>query len=127
MNHRLSEKIVNHPKKKAAYDLKEEAALATLLNTFVGIYNLVESKLGRYPSHVEYILRINHAGRKYMLVEVGDISDNNIPIVKRALWPKILERAHKYSAEIYNKHWNDTGDVRPRDFFIWSVISMVYS
>jgi len=79
---------------------KEIAAVKTLLDAFNGISNLGnEMYLGlKYDPDIEYMLKMNQAGRSKFMT-----TDNN-PIItmNRALWPLILERAYKTSAEIYD-------------------------
>jgi hypothetical protein len=100
-------------------DPKEKSALLTILNTFTGI-----SRVGgivSFPLDVEYLLRINHAGRKYIsgirygkkyaISVTGNRSANkkdSSPIIKPQLWPTILERSYQQSDQIgrggvYNK------------------------
>ena len=94
----VMEKIDNNP--------KEKKALLTILNTFNRISCLGRTEHGQYDKDVEYILRINHAGRKLITEGGGGTANNiryfNLAGVNLALWPKILERAHETSAEIYN-------------------------
>ena len=101
-----------------ARDPMEKVALLTLLDTFKGISNIghcLKMNLGRhvrvyqYDPEIEYVLRINQAGRKFMLETTGGtgvIGVNNgnrtKPITNQALWPLILEKAYKNSAEIYD-------------------------
>ncbi|MGK3762438.1 MAG: hypothetical protein ACI8RD_014756, partial [Bacillariaceae sp.] len=93
---------------------KEKAALLTLLDTFNGISNLGRG-LGTngdvYDPDVEHILRINHAGRKYISSTMG--SDNN-PKINRSLWPIILERTYKKSSEIYDTYEWDSQESKDR-------------
>jgi hypothetical protein len=70
------------------------------------------NELGRvyqYDPEIEYALRINQAGRKFILETTGGtgvLSNSNSnrtkPITNRALWPLILKRAYKNSEEIYD-------------------------
>ena len=72
----------------------ETDALVTLLDTFNGISNVCAnaSSYQEYKPKIEYKLRINLAGRKELM---------DRPIMNRALWPLILERAYNNSSEIY--------------------------
>ena len=72
----------------------ETDALVTLLDTFNGISNVCAnaSRYQEYKPKIEYKLRINLAGRKELM---------DRPIMNRALWPLILERAYSNSSEIY--------------------------
>jgi hypothetical protein len=68
----------------------------------------------RYDPDVEYILRINHAGRKFTMGGGGGRGEGIIPsdssssssrnkcIINRALWPLILDRAYNKSFNIYD-------------------------
>ena len=101
-----------------ARDPMEKLALLTLLDTFKGISNIghcLKMNLGRhvrvyqYDPEIEYALRINQSGRKFMLETTGGtgvigVNDGNRtkPITNRALWPLILKRAYKNSAGIYD-------------------------
>lgn len=91
-----------------------KAAMLAVIDTCPGIHTLCEDTVPLpfyyaepegwdydhvYEPDFEYILRINHAGRKY-------ISPGETPI-KTNLWPKILERAYQKSADIYD-HTNWT-------------------
>lgn len=109
-------------------DPKEKSALMTILNTFTGISRV--GGIQPYPSEVEYLLKINHAGRKFIsgrgdgntiatngaTATTDNSSTNNddinnkqsLPIIKPQLWPTILERSYQKSDEIgrvgeYNK------------------------
>jgi hypothetical protein len=99
---------------------KDKATLLALLHTFNGISNLGKPIYSTYDPDVEHVLRINHAGRKYITMEGGgggggggrEIGDGDGEIsldgttksnINQALWPLILERAYKKSHEIYSK------------------------
>jgi hypothetical protein len=90
---------------RSTNDYKEIAAVKTLLDAFNGISYIglyACNKCNKYDPDIEYKLRINQAGRSNFMV-----TDNN-PIItmNRALWPLILKRAYKTSAEIYdNENW----------------------
>ena len=101
-------------------DPKEKEALLTIINAFdeiccLGSYDDDQE----YSPDVEYLLRINHAGRKFITggEERGGTTandnnnsrDNNIinnsnrplpPPIKPGLWPTILERAYEKSDKI---------------------------
>ena len=88
-------------------DPKEKVALLTIVDAF-GISSLDLSPDQKYEPDVEHILRINHAGKKFIM-EAEEIAtggpnnnDESTTIINHALWPKILERAYKKSYEIYN-------------------------
>ena len=104
-------KVFSNPRFKARHDPLEVAALITILGAFDGIYYIYiggESQLGNYHSDIEHLLRINHAGRKFILKGEKEDPGSNKPVVKLALWPKILERSHSKSAEIYVSYpWED--------------------
>ena len=96
-------------------DPKEIAALVTLLETFDGISNLGAYSSQKYEPKIEYALRINIAGRKKLMRGKSSRRSNNAddeddPIMNRALWPLILERAYNNSSEIYiyNRNGRDT-------------------
>ena len=104
----IRKKISSDPDRKVAYDLKEKTALITLLDSINGIYNLgEEAQLGHYDPDVECVLRINHAGRKFVMKGGTEMSGNNKLITERSLLPMILERAYKRSAEIYDNALSD--------------------
>jgi hypothetical protein len=91
-------------------DPKEKVALLTIVDAF-GISSLDLSPDQKYEPDVEHILRINHAGKKFIM-EAEEITtggpnnnDESTTIINHALWPKILERAYKKSYEIYNFHF----------------------
>ena len=93
---------------------KEIAALVTLLDKFNGISNLGAYWNQKYEPKIEYALRINKAGRKELMRGKSSRMSNNAddedkPIMNRALWPLILERAYKNSSEIYiyKRHLSD--------------------
>ena len=71
----------------------EKDALVTLLDKY-GLSNLgaKASHHQKYEPKIEYKLRINLAGSKELMDK---------PIMNRALWPLILERAYNNSSEIY--------------------------
>ena len=80
-------------------------ALLTILNTFNMVSNLgVYHDGGGYDPEVEHVLRINLAGRKFMMGGRGGVGNTSkpMPIIHRALWPFILERARYTSATIYD-------------------------
>ena len=88
-------------------DPKEKVALLTIIDAF-GISSLDLSPDQKYEPDVEHILRINHAGKKFIM-EAEEITtggpnnnDESTTIINHALWPKILERAYKKSYEIYH-------------------------
>jgi hypothetical protein len=90
-------------------DPMEIAALVTLLDTFNGISNLGSHCFdGKYEPEIEYALRINQAGRKELMgggrSSRGALNADNEdkPIMNRALWPLILERAYNISSRIYD-------------------------
>jgi hypothetical protein len=87
----------------------------TLLNTFNGISNLGMKLRSQLDRNIEHVLRINHAGGKFIIMGgegAGDISYTNAntttnnaatstaPIINHALWPRILERIYNKSGEI---------------------------
>jgi len=99
---------------------KEKEALLTILNAFDEICCLGTCYDNQELSpDVEYVLRINHAGRKFITGGEGrggttandnsnsrdnnnTIINNNIPLpppIKPGLWPTILERAYEKSSE----------------------------
>jgi hypothetical protein len=106
-------------------DPKENAALVTILNTFNGI-SFLTTTFQNTDSEVEYLLRINHAGRKFITGgipksvttattaiigaddEDNDNSTNEVSspssskniLIKPQLWPTILERAYNKSDEV---------------------------
>ena len=93
-------------------DPKKKLALLNVLDAFNGI-----STLGLYLGYdpdVEYALRINHAGRK--IIRDKEISSGTTtatataPVINKALWPIILDRAYKKSGEIYNLTWINKED-----------------
>jgi len=71
-------------------DPKEREGLVIVLNTFKNISSLGASRTGQYHPDIEYLLRINQAGR-------GRLT-KSIPL---NVWPFILERAYNKSNEIY--------------------------
>jgi len=78
--------------KKVKEDLKEKAAILSLLETFNTISSLGHlGKEGHAYSDVEYALRINHAGRR--LVEGSHVATS----LPRSIWPIVLERVIKKS------------------------------
>ncbi|OEU11711.1 hypothetical protein FRACYDRAFT_244834 [Fragilariopsis cylindrus CCMP1102] len=96
-------------------DPKEIAALVTLLEKFDGISNLGVYSSQKYEPKIEYVLRINKAGRKELTRGKSSRRSNNTddedkPTMNRALWPLILERAYNNSSEIYiyNRNGRDT-------------------
>ena len=86
-------------------DPKEKAALMTLLQTFKSIYYLgfFTDRFGFFFGYdLEYILRINHAGRRVM--------NGGIPL---SVWPTILERSHNKSCDIYSGwHRSNMNNIR---------------
>jgi len=107
-------------------DSNENEALLTILNKFNEISDLGQLSCGSC-SEVEYLLRINHIGRKFITGEAGDDGDegtttmtidnnnnnnnhnNSEPLpphrmtkrrIKPELWPTILERAYEKSARV---------------------------
>jgi hypothetical protein len=117
---RYGTSINQHIKKRK--DPKEKAALLTILNTFNGISSIgtCYGNVHGCSSDVEYLLRINHAGRKYItggseveasvvtteteVVTTGGGSNDNKELsssrtkpIPPQLWPKILERSYKQS------------------------------
>ena len=77
--------------------------MITILDTVDGIYYIGGAlHLGHYSAGVEHLLRISHAGRKFSRVGVKAVPGSNMPVIKPALWPKILERAHSKSSNIYD-------------------------
>ncbi|OEU23307.1 hypothetical protein FRACYDRAFT_233479 [Fragilariopsis cylindrus CCMP1102] len=100
----------------ATKDPKEIAALVTVLDKFDGISNLGAHSSHKYEPKIEYALRINIAGRKELMRGKSSRRSNNAddedkPIMNRALWPLILERAYSNSSEIYNFERCGWGDV----------------
>jgi hypothetical protein len=99
-------------KMKDMKDMKEKNALLFLLNTFKAISNLGWKYID-YDPDVEHVLRINHAGREFIMgggkqgQEGIAILSKQSATINRVLWPKILERAYKKSAGIYFN--NDVG------------------
>ena len=100
-------------------DSKEKEALLTILNTFNEISFCSRESCG---SDVEYLLRINHAGRKFiagggeekdggtttMAIENNNNSEPSPPNrttkqIKPELWPTILERAYEKSDKVNNE------------------------
>ncbi|OEU11651.1 hypothetical protein FRACYDRAFT_244769 [Fragilariopsis cylindrus CCMP1102] len=75
-------------------DPMEIEALVTLLKFFDGITTLGAYAFynQKYEPKIEYKFSINLAGRKELMDK---------PIMNRALWPLILERAYNNSSEIY--------------------------
>jgi hypothetical protein len=97
-------------------DPKEIAALVTLLDKFDGISNLGACWFQKYEPKIEYALRINIAGRKELMRGKSSRRSNNAddedePIMNRALWPLILERAYNNSSEIYIYNRDGRDDV----------------
>ena len=86
-------------------DQKEKTALLSILATFQGISNLVLglNSILNYDPDIENVLRINHAGRKFITSTALERQDSKMTetIINPALWPVILERAFKRSDEIY--------------------------
>ena len=89
----------NSSKSNITKDPKEKAAVLSLLDTFNGISNIGISEYSCLDPDIEYVLRINHAGRKYMTNNNNNNSSKSI-LTNRALWPLILERAYKKSGKI---------------------------
>jgi len=124
-----------------ARDPKEKAALLTLLDTFKGISNtgvcssIYElGKVCQRDPEIDYVLRINQAGRKFMLettagtgvlVNNNNNSNRTKPITNRALWPSILERAYKNSAEIYDHDDHTSKEVIESKMFSTGLFHMV--
>ena len=105
-------------------DPKEEKALLTIVNAFDEICCLATyNDLREYSTDVEYLLRINHAGRTFITGGeerggttandnnnsrdnsiINNINNNNNrplpPPIKPGLWPTILERAYEKSSDI---------------------------
>lgn len=88
-------------------DPSEKDALLTLLGKFNRIsnigyedYDIVMDKEIAIDPDIEYILRINHAGRKYLTtVDGGTIARKPINC---SLWSIIFERAYQKSLEVYS-------------------------
>ncbi|OEU21080.1 hypothetical protein FRACYDRAFT_234706 [Fragilariopsis cylindrus CCMP1102] len=112
---RIAARIKRTTTERSQTDPMERDALMTILRTFKGICNL------------EYLLRINHAGRR--LVE-GNIDDddhddhdgnnynsnnNKQPRIPISLWPIILERSYKKSNHIYGKDFRYGKEMRNHD------------
>ena len=74
-------------------DPKEREALLTILNTFNTVFNIGRYGEVYFGPEVEHLLRINHAGRKFIAGEATTGVDT-IKSIKPELWPKILERAY---------------------------------
>jgi len=95
-------------------DCKEKDALMALLDTFNAIYGLGKHVgMEEYAPDLEHMLRINHAGRKFVMS--GGISGSGARsskqiVINRALWPRILERAYSKSAELYDFSLNVLAD-----------------
>ncbi|OEU07952.1 hypothetical protein FRACYDRAFT_250614 [Fragilariopsis cylindrus CCMP1102] len=101
-------------------DPKEKVALLTIVDAF-GISSLDLSPDQIYEPDVEHILRINHAGKKFIM-EAEEITtggpnnnDESTTIINHALWPKILERAYKKSYEIYHYYDWHVQEVKDRE------------
>lgn len=97
-------------------DHKEKDALLTILNTFNEISYIGES----CGSDVEYLLRINHAGRKFVTTAMAFDNNSNSsnsessspPRMKRInpkLWPTILKRAYEKSDTVDGRKKCATG------------------
>ena len=94
-----------------------------ILDEFDGIYHIggatqlvlyASEYFFEYPSDVEHLLRINHAGRKFIMEGAKAVSGSNKPVIKLALWSKILEKAHSKSAEIYDIDFRDDEEAKNR-------------
>jgi hypothetical protein len=94
-------------------DPKKKLALLNVLDAFNGI-----STLGLYLGYdpdVEYALRINHGGRKFIrndaktpygtsdAAAAAAAATATTPVINTALWPIILEGVYKKSDEIYKE------------------------
>ena len=91
----------NSSKSNITKDPKEKAAVLSLLDTFNGISNIGIAAYDGLDPDIEYVLRINHAGRKYMTINNNNNNNSSKSILtNRALWPLILERAYKKSDKI---------------------------
>ena len=81
-------------------DPKEKYAFMTILNTFNEI-SYVKFWCDEYGPDIEYLLRINHAGRKFIYGEGdGETTKKPVKTIQPGLWPKILERAYEKSDTI---------------------------
>jgi hypothetical protein len=96
-------------------DPMERDALMTILRTFKGICNLGACYIDQYHPDIEYLLRINHAGRRLVEGSIDDDDDhdhdgnnNKQPPIPISLWPIILERSYKKSNQIYGKDFRYT-------------------
>jgi len=89
-------------------DPKEREALLTILNTFNAVFNIGRYGEVYFGPEVEHLLRINHAGRKFIAGEATTGVDT-IKYIKPELWPMILERAYMKSDKVYYKKKCATG------------------
>ena len=111
-NYLVLDDVIKNSIPRTKKDHKEKSALLTILDTFYGISNLGYGST--YDPDVEYALRINHAGRK--IIRDKEISSGTTtatataPVINKALWPIILDRAYKKSGEIYNLTWINKED-----------------
>ena len=109
-------------------DPMERDALMTILRTFKGICNLGACCIHQYHPDIEYLLRINHAGRRLVEGNIDDDDDdhdhdgnnnssnnNKQPRIPISLWPIILERSYKKSNHIYGKDFRYGKEMRNHD------------
>jgi hypothetical protein len=86
--------------KKMKEDPKEKVAILSLLKSYNTIHSLGCGDFdANYDSDIEYVLRINHAGR--CIVECSNRKEDHRPLLPLSLWPIVLERVYKKSGHIY--------------------------
>ena len=104
-------KVSNSAHNKRSNNSKEVVVLITILDAFDGSYFIGgESRNypSDYPSGAQHLLRINHAGRKFVKEGEKKVPGSNKPVIRLALLPEILEQPHSKSAEIYGiDFWDD--------------------
>jgi hypothetical protein len=87
-------------------DPKEKAALLALLDTFDGVSNLGHTNKKKYDPDIEYKLRINQAGQKFLVGSRRNINP--------ALWSTIFERAYNTSSEIYDNKYSSCESIKQK-------------
>jgi hypothetical protein len=101
-------------------DSNEKDVLLTILDKFTRISIIGSDEYGvgmgreiAIDPDIEYILRINHAGRKFLtMMDGGTIARK--PIINCNLCPIIFERAYQDSMQVYNNGYGMTDEQKKK-------------
>jgi hypothetical protein len=88
---------------------EEKTDMLSFLQSCSSIHNIGGCKRSNYDSDIEYLLRINHAGRSNIVKGDTDGSGDrrSLPL---SMWPTVLVRAYEKSYQIYDMASTDGGD-----------------